>query len=353
MVSFPTAAHAESSLAHKSSKMIFLFAWFCNKCLSLNSDTKKPLLVFLTVYLLSPFSFNMLIYMSSRVDFFLATAVLIFLYLFIRHRGTWYYYCFTLIILCIACLLHHIFCNIFFPVIFASFIYDIFTDEKQLKKKLLFYSIITFSLAALFFAIILFSHMNIDFETIYYNLKERSTTTTTALLQKNALYYEYYAKLPEHYIAYVQPIWKYNIARFVLTAVFLSPLLLLFWTPWILAIRHSADRMEKWCYLLIQISVHAIFLPAYMMAVDYDRWNCAYCFTQFCLALLLYYYNTNTFATQANRIICYLKKHFVIALLIVIYISSFDMPPGESTLPIVDKYCHKINLFWSINEVLP
>lgn len=333
--------------------MVVLFVWFCSKCLSRNPQSKLPLVFFIAMYLTSPFSFTMLIYMISRVDFYLATATLVFLYLFICHRGTWYYYMLTFAILCIACLIHHIFCNIFFPLVFALFIYDIFSDTRHTTKNIVYYSAITFSVFLLFCAIVMFSTMNIDFETLFSQLQERLTESTFALSKKNALYYEFYAKLPEHYNAYVQPVWKYNIARFVLTIVFLSPLLLLFWLPWILAIWHSTDKREKWCYILMQLSVHLIFLPAYLMAIDYDRWNCAYCFTQFCLTLLLYSIDKKTFAVQANRMIYVLKRHFVIILLMIIYISSLENPMGESTLPIVDNVCHKLGLFWRVKEILP
>ena len=333
--------------------MVGLFAWFCGKCLSRNPHSKHSLLVFIAIYLLSPFSFTMLIYMISRVDFYLATTTLVFLHLFLNHRGTWYYYLLTFAILCIACLIHHIFCNIFFPLVFALFIYDIFSDTRHTTRNIICYSAITLSVSILFFTIILFSSMNLEYEPLYNQLQERITETTSALSQKNALYYEFYAKLPEHYIAYVQPVWKYNIARFVLTFLFLSPLLLLFWIPWILAIRHASDRREKMCYILMQTSIHLIFLPAYLMAIDYDRWNCAYCFTQFCLTLLLYYNNTKTFVIQTEKVIDILKKHFVLVLLIMVYISTLEMPMGESTIPIVDNVCHKFGLFWRVNEILP
>ena len=195
--------------------------------------------------------------------------------------------------------------------------------------------------------------MNIDFESLYCYLQERSTDSTTALSLKAPLYYEFYAKLPEHYIAYVQPVLKYNVARFVLTIIVLSPLLLLFWVPWILAIRHSSDKREKWCYILMQLFIHLIILPAYLMAIDYDRWNCAYCFTQFCLILLLYYLEAKTFTKQVDKIIKVLEHKFIIVLLIIVYISSVELHPGDSTLTVVDKICIKHGLFWRINETLP
>lgn len=333
--------------------MVALFAWFCGKCLSRNQQNKRPLILFIAIYLLSPFSFLVFVNMISRVDFYLATATLLFLYLFICHHGKWYYYLLTLIIICLACLLHHIFCNIFFPLFFALFIYDLFSDTIHVTKKVACYFAISLIVSLLFFYIVLFSTMNIDFESLYSYLQGRSTDSTSALSLKAPLYYEFYAKLPEHYIAYVQPVLKYNIARFILTIIVLSPLLLLFWVPWILAIRHSADKREKWCYILMQLFIHLIILPAYLMAIDYDRWNCAYCFTQFCLILVLYYLEEKTFVEQVDKIICLLKQHFVIVLLMIIYISSIDLPNGNSTLSIVDKICNKLDLYWIVNEVLP
>lgn len=333
--------------------MVGLFAWFCGTCLKRNPQNKHSLLVFIVMYLLSPFSFTMLINMISRVDFYLATSTLIYLYLFIRHRGTWYYYLLTFIILCTACLIHHIFCNIFFPLVFALFIYDIFLDTRHTTKNIICYSAITFSTLLLFCTIVIFSTMNIEYESLYEQLQDRITESTSALANKNALYYEYYAKLPEHYIAYVQPVWKYNIVRFVLTIVFLLPLLLLFWIPWILAIWHANDKRERWCYILMQASVHLIFLPAYLMAIDYDRWNCAYCFTQFCLTILLYSIDTKSFVVQVKKMILVINKHFAITLIMIIYICSLESPMGESTLPIVDNICHKFGLFWRVNELIP
>lgn len=331
--------------------MVSLFAWFCGKCLSRDIQTRRALLVFLAIYMLSPFSFTFLINLYFHADFYLATATLCYIYLFIRHRGKWYYYLLTCIILCIACLIHHIFCNIYFPLIFALFIYDVFSGTKHITIKIVCYLAISLIVSLLFLSIVLFSDMNIAFESLYSYLQERATDSTSALSLKIPLYYEFYAKLPEHYIAYVQPVWKYNIARFVLTIIFLSPLLILFWTPWILAIRYSDNKRERLCYILMQMSMHLIILPAYIMAVDYDRWNCAYCFSQFCLTLLLYYFKTKNFAAQVDRVIHMLERHFVVVLLIIIYISSLEL--HNSTLLIVDKICNKMNLVYVVNEITP
>lgn len=333
--------------------MVALFTWFCGRCINRNPKNKQALIVFVAIYLLSPFSFTMLIKYISRIDFYLATATLLFLYLFIRYRGTTIYYILTLLITCLACLIHHIFCNIFFPLIFALFIYDIFSSTNQATKKTAYYSVITLSIFLLFLSIVLFSKMNIDYESLYNYLQGRSTESTSALSLKGALYYEYYAKLPEHYIAYVQPVLKYNVARFVLTIIILSPLLLLFWIPWILAIRHSTNKREKWCYFIMQLSIHLIILPAYLMAIDYDRWNCAYCFIQFCLIVILYYFEEKTFVEQVDKIICVLKQHLVIVLLILIYINSIELANDNSTLAIVDTICNKLGLFWKVNEIIP
>lgn len=331
--------------------MIALFAWFNGKCIRQQKDNQFAYVLILAVYLLSPYSFLGLIN-GACVDFYLCTATLCFLYLFIKHRGRWFYYVATLIILCVACLTHHIFCNIYFPLIFALFIYDVFTNEANRRKNIILYSIETGCLFGLFCAIAFFSTMNVDFETYFKYLQTR-TETIDALSWDTAVYYEHYAKLPEHVAAYVMPIWKYNIARFILTLLIFSPLFLIFWSPWILAIKNAKTKTEKWCYILMQVAIHAIILPAYVMAVDYQRWTYAYLFCQLCLSGIMLYMNEETFVNQCNRIILFAKQYKMLFFVLAIYICSFPLVNSASAAPIVDTICEWFGLKWQVNEVIP
>ena len=332
--------------------MIGLFAWFTGKSIRQHKTNQFVIILFVAIYLLSPYSFIGIIN-SACVDFYLCTATLCFLYLFIKHRGTWYYYMATLFLLCIACLTHHIFCNIYFPLVFALFIYDIFINEKSRKKNIILYSLITICLFGLFCAIAFFSAMNIDFETYYQQLQNRTTESISALSWDTALYYEFYAKLPEHFVAYVAPIWKYNIARFVLTLIVFAPLWVMLWTPWILTIRNAANKSEKWCYIVMQSALHLILLPAYIMAVDYQRWTFAYCFCQVCLFLVMYSSKESVMKQQIDNLVLWLIKYKTIILIFAIYICSFDLVKSAAAAPIVDRLCEFIGLSWNVNEVLP
>lgn len=331
--------------------MIALFAWFSGKWIRKQKDYQFAYVVVLAVYLLSPYSFVGII-SGACVDFYLCTATLCFLYLFLNYRGKWYYYVATVVILCVACLTHHIFCNIYFPLVFALFLYDIFTDEKNRKKNILLYSLITICLFLLFCAIAFFSTMNVDYETYRQYLQTR-TQTIDALSWDSAIYYELYAKLPEHLEAYVKPIWKYNIARFVLTLIIFAPLFLMFWIPWILAIKNAQNKTEKWCYMLMQIALHVIILPAYIMAVDYQRWTYAYLFCQICLSGVLLYMNDTTFVLQCQKIIKFAQQHTAIFFLLAMYICSYPLVTTCAAAPIVDIICDMIGLCWQVNEVLP
>ncbi len=332
--------------------MIGLFAWFTGKSIRQHKTNQFAITLLIAIYLLSPYSFIGIIN-SACVDFYLCTATLCFLYLYIKHRGTWYYYLFTLFLVCIACLTHHIFCNIYFPLIFALFIYDIFVNERDRKKNIALYSAITLCLFGLFCAIAFFSTMNIDFVTYYQQLQTRTTESISALSWDTALYYEFYAKLSEHVTAYVAPIWKYNIARFVFTLIVFAPLWVMLWTPWLLAIKNATTKSEKWCYILMQVSLHLIILPAYIMAVDYQRWTFAYCFCQVCLFLVVYSSKENAMKQQFDNLVSWLNNYKVIFLICIIYICSFDLVDTASAAPIVDRLCELIGLKWQVNEVLP
>lgn len=333
--------------------MVALFIWFCTKCLSrLSSNSKTPFLILIVIYMLSPYSFVGLID-SACVDFYLCAATLGFLYLFIKHRGTWYYYMLTLVLVCVACLTHHIFCNIYFPLFFALFIYDIYTNDEHRKKNIILYSTITICLFVLFCAIAFCGTMNVDFET-YYNYLQTRASGSVDLSWKSALYYEFYAHLPEHVVAYVEPIWKYNIARFVLTLIVLAPLWVIFLAPWVMAVCHAQNTKEKWCYVLMQVFIHLIILPAYIMAVDYQRWTYAYCFVQFCLLFLMYYLNDHTLKVQIDKMINTANKYKVITVLVIISICSWGLVNNASALPIINKFCDRIlGVYWTVNEVLP
>lgn len=330
--------------------MIGLFAWFCGRCIRSQSTNQFAWVIFITVYLLSPYSFIGLV-SNGNFDFYLCAATLLFLYLYLKHKGTWYYYALSAIILSTACLIHQIFCNIYFPLVFAIFVYDVFADETNRKKNIIMYASITLVLFCLFCAIALFSTMNVDLNT-YYDYLQTRTTESIDLSYKPALYYEYYARLPEHISAYVEPIWKYNIARFVFTLIVFLPFWAILWTPWIMAIKSSDSMKEKWCLLLMQISMHVIILPAYIMAVDYQRWTYAYCFCQVCILLIMYMQN-NQMKRQIDTVIAYLIEHKTFSLLGVLYICSFGLVDNASSAPIVEYLCGLFDLQWKVNEVLP
>lgn len=331
--------------------MIALFAWFSGKCIRQQKENQFAYVLLLAVYLLSPYSFLGII-SGACVDFYLCTATLCFLFLFVKHRGKWYYYLATLIIVCLACLTHHIFCNIYFPLIFTLFIYDVFTNEKDRKKNIILYSSITIILFGLFCAIAFFSTMNVDFKT-YYNYLQTRTESIDALSWDTAIYYEYFAKLPDHIVAYVAPIWKYNIARFILTLLVFSPLFVIFWLPWFLAIKNARTQKEKWCYILMQLSLHVIILPAYIMAVDYQRWTYAYLFCQLCMSGVMLYINDTTFVNQCKKIIAFAQQYKMIFFVSAIYICSFPIVDSATAAPIVDTICECFGLKWQVNEVLP
>lgn len=249
-------------------------------------------------------------------------------------------------------------CNIYFPLVFALFIYDIFSEDNRRKTKIILYSAITLGLFALFCAITFFSEMNVDFNTYYQYLQGR-TTESIDLSTDWALYYEYYAKMPEHISTYVEPIWKYNIARFVLTLIVLAPLFIMFWLPWIYAIRHAPTKSDKWCYILMQCSLNVIILPAYIMAVDYMRWTYAYLFGQCALLLFMIYREEPIFMTFLDKCILfvrenvYRKQYMTLLLFLIIYTISWGKIGINLTMPFVDTLCNIFGFYYNVEHVVP
>ena len=332
--------------------MIGLFAWFCNTCVRQNDLNYFALLVFLFVYLLSPYSFTGFIN-GTLIDCYVCTATLCFLFVYMKYRGTWYYYILTLLILCVACLTHQLFCNAFFPLVFSLFILDIFMDANNRKKNILLYTIISLCLFVLFCSITVWGGMNVDAET-YYNYLQTRVTGDIDLSRKEALYYNFYATLPEHIDAYLIPMWKYNIARFVFTLIVYAPLWLMLWLPWILAIKNTHNIREKWCYILMQVSLHVMIMPTYIMTVDYQRWTYAYCFCQVCMLLVLYSYNAdNVIKLQMDKLFNMAREHKIFVLLLAAYLCSYELVTSYLASPIVDSLCKMIHVRGAMLQIVP
>lgn len=298
----------------------------------------------LAIYLLFPYSFKGLIqYMNGYLDIFLVDYSLLFCWLFIKKRDTTFYYIATVVLLLAAGLTHHIFCCVFFPLFLSLFIYDIYSEGFS-KKKFLIYGSLTTLLLGLFCFIVFFSKMNIGIETLIEQLKRR----TTLDIQDDVIYYEYYAKLSEHIPEFILPNWKSNLARLLLTPIFLYPIFFFFEFPLIIAARKSKKRNRKLMYALMLLS-QLLFIPAFIMAIDYGRWYYALFFCLFMQLWVLFSIGDEEYLLAIKHLWTWLKKHplilVVFILTIIDLIRTSLVSSNVSLIPPIENIIGKLNLY--------
>lgn len=283
------------------------------------------LLFLLMFYLLFPYSFKGITQgIGNSIDIFLVDFSLVFCWLFIHKRGSLIYYLSTVLLLILACLTHHIFCCIYFPLFLSLFIYDIFNDGFD-KKKTIIYGCYTLGVLALFCFIIFFSKMNISYETLITQLHQR---TTTLYIDDDGVYFEYYATLGEHFPKYVFPNLKKNIFSFIVQPILLFPAFVFFVAPLANAARKTQLRIHKVMYSLMFLS-QLLILPAFTMAIDYGRWCYAYFFCQFMQIWILVSAGDENICSMTNKVPVHwkwAKKHpFYLSVIIAVFILNISM----------------------------
>lgn len=207
-----------------------------------------------------------------------------FLYLYKSAHNRWWYYVLALLYCVIGCLIHHVFCCLFFPLFLAVFANDTLSSNKaECRKKIMKYGIICLILTITFLAIWLFSNMNTDVESVYDTICHR-TAPGVCTHDKEALIQMYYLSNIDNVINQAGN-FHIRFIELILTIFALSPLIVILIVPWILAIKNSPETKSKWKYLLVVAIPTIIHAPIYFFAVDYGRWEYAWFFNYVCLLL--------------------------------------------------------------------
>lgn len=302
-----------------------LFIVFVYKCLyhDNKSSSTTCIMLMLVVYVISPFSFlRMLSHLSWYADIWLYLAALIFLLLYLNHRHSLWYLPSTLFVVATACLTHHIFCCILFPMFAALFIYDILADNTISYRKGFGYLTICIIIGLLFMAIWFFGNNNMDIDAIYDNVSQHTNCVCT----KERLYFHWlYGSNTEN----IQAMWDvgqfpWRYYQFLPVLILLSPMLALFSAPWIMTIR-ATKGIEKKKYLLMFLLPTLLIIPMFVVATDYSRWYYSLFFCHIMMLLMLHGLNDKVMDTQLHRLFEYLKKNWLITFLLIVYLSSFSI----------------------------
>lgn len=305
--------------------MLFLFAGFAIQTLRRLQDDRLAVPL-LAVYLATPFSILGWVHSTMSLYFtetYTLALTLAWLMLYVACPRRWWYYLLTAAISVTACLIHHTFCCTFFPLMAALMLHDSMPEGRIDWRRALPYGLICAALAVLLGAIWMFSHMNIDYETLHQSVLDR---TTEDAYGRGSLMYDYFYKSNSENSRLGFITWEKRLPmEFALTLLMLLPALAVLAWPWVAAAR-IAPR-HKWRYWGVLAADVLMTLPMFVMATDYGRWWTALCFTLFALPLAAAARGDQPLREALAAMYDFFRRHLLLAVVLIVYLLQLAPHP--------------------------
>jgi len=294
-------------------------------------NKKKEMYILVLLYLVSPG--NVSTYFASgfsgRLEIFIAALVLFGVYLInkgLKTSASW----FALAVICIVSnAIHHVFIFIAFPIILALVIYNLYEsgfESKTMKYALLLCSVTCISfLYFQFFASIGIENVDVLVET----LSER----TDLIVGKTPLYIEYFASAAELTFGTMSRHMPELLIIFLINIILLSPLLGSFVFIWRKAMSYCSNKNEKTMLILMQLS-GLLFVPAFVLTIDWGRWSVWYISFQFVIIFTLWAKQFSPILLAIQNFIDRVSKDYVVLGLVFLYLFNLN---GVSELYLLNQ----------------
>jgi len=325
-----------------------LFAFCCNifikkaKCQGEEHYLSSIYLV--TLYILCPASiFFLLTYPNfGRLDLFLYLSCLLFCFLFYNREKNRvaYFICVSALII-FNVLSHHIFVVTYLPFFVSLFIYDIWSKGFNKKLFACYFSLGIITIVT-FLSVILFSSMNIT-------LNEATQYHPDIELNRKFVWFIYYAHIQDHINLYVLSNLKKLIAGFILTIIFLLPLIAFGWKIWKEVLK-TQDEAGKKLFWSMQ-AAFLLFIPAFCITVDHARWFAAYIFLQFLLIAYFSFDQDSLYSNINKAISVFIKKYTFLAASLVIYCSLLGLFGSDRTFECGEFILDKMHIYKHIVQL--
>lgn len=296
---------------------------------SINRST-LPFLAVTAVYLVSPYGFTKW-FIPELSPLFMETyqmlLVLAWALLFVCCRHKWFYYPATVLVALMGCLIHHTFCCTMFPLMAALFVYDILDGDHPHWGKAAFYGGLCAIMLALFVAIWRFGGMNVDMETLCHRLSQRIDPAIIGGWEEGGLGWKtadffYYMTNDENRAMNVE-IFRQRYVDLIFSLLLMSPMLAMFWYPWLSAARRASSSWARWRYLLVFLAATLLTIPIFFMATDYGRWWFCYFLCQFILLAVMTAIGDRPVTEAMGRLWAFARRFWLLAIAIVIFLAFF------------------------------
>lgn len=304
--------------------MLMLFAWFVYRASSLMANKRFPLLLFVAVYAVSPFSIMGFVDTKQSLGFMDAyqlVLTMVWLLLYMRRREGAFYYVATLLIVVVCLLIHHTFLCTLFPLFISLFVYDIMSDNGNWRRKLLYYASVSGVIALLFFAMWRFSRMNVEFDVLYDRLCHKADTAV--LPDKSGLWFLYYMSNGEN-VHSNHDLLPLRYVEFLYTVVLLFPLYMVLYYPWMSAARKAESMCARLRYRAVYLSVTLLSLPIFIVATDYTRWWLGFCFSMFAVTMVAVHIGDEGIIQRLKAMFSFARRRWWLAIVAIIYLAQFS-----------------------------
>ena len=322
---FVRSTHLRPFIIGINMLMLFLFAGFAIQTLRRLQDDRLAVPQ-MAVYLATPFSILGWVHSTMSLYFtetYTLALTLAWLMLYVACPRRWWYYLLTAAIAITACLIHHTFCCTFFPLMAALMLHDSMPEGRIDWRRALPYGLICAALAVLLGAIWMFSHMNIDYETLHQSVLDR---TTEDAYGRGSLMYDYFYKSNSENSRLGFITWEKRLPmEFALTLLMLLPALAVLAWPWVAAAR-TAPQL-KWRYWGVLAADVLMTLPMFVMATDYGRWWTALCFTLFALPLAAAARGDQPLREALAAMYGFFRRHLLLAVVLIVYLLQLAPHP--------------------------
>lgn len=321
----------------------FLFAWACNAYLQAIKVKGKEqfisALYVVALYLACPAAIMFLLQYPNvgRIDLYHYTSCIVLCFMFYHRdkcRVLYYISVFGLMAFCI--LAHHVFVASYMPFFVALFVYDIWNKGFD-KRKFAHHAVLGIACCSVLASVLFLSSMNIT-------LDDATHINPKIELSRKFVCYGYYAKLSDHIQYYVIAKHARLIAGFLLTFVYMSPLIYALWRVWYDLFSSLKDQAARKLLIGVQCAF-LLQIPAYLITVDYLRWFGAFFFMQMLLICFFSFDKSNSYSGISEVVLRNLKNNIFYATILLVYCANLDLFTSDTYFDGIELIMEKLHIY--------
>lgn len=325
---------------------IFFLILIVSQCLKADCRRAGTLAVIFGLYLMSPYSFVKYIgagWTLHFIDIYLIALTLVCVWLFMHYRDKWFFYPLLLLLTFSACLIHHLFCSTLLPMLIALFLYDILSDRQKTVRKMMSYGTILMVLFVVFVCIYKYSRMTVDIDTFYNNMVARCPSNLVHHDKDYAVYMQFYASNKSN-IDWGKYYMHDRHVETVFTLLFMLPLLVVLWMPWLMSIKHASSLSQRLKYVVVLGASVCFAYPGFVAVTDYGRLFYIFFLCQALLVLLVCFLKDELFCVQIDRMAKWGRDHIIVVVVLGVYLAAFSASDWNR-MPLVELIMQTFGLY--------